>query len=75
MESWITLFTTHGKAKVQLSHGLQTELPTIPKDSQLYTFPRMPTTTDSYLPFFHKILLLDKIEQFIAIPFSQNGKK
>ena len=30
MESWITLFTAHGKAKVQLSHVLQTELPTIP---------------------------------------------
>ena len=40
MESWITLFTAHGKAKVQLSHVLQTELPTIPKDSQLYTFPQ-----------------------------------
>ena len=26
----ITLFTAHGKAKVQLSHILQTELPTIP---------------------------------------------
>ena len=25
-----TLFTAHGKAKVQLSHVLQTELPTIP---------------------------------------------
>ena len=24
MESWITLFTAHGKAKVQLSHVLQT---------------------------------------------------
>jgi len=30
MESWITLFTAHGKAKEQLSHVLQTELPTIP---------------------------------------------
>ena len=47
MESWITLFTAHGKAKVQLSHVLQTELPTIPKDSQLYTLPTMPTTTES----------------------------
>ena len=26
------------QSKVQLSHVLQTELPTIPKDSQLYTF-------------------------------------
>ena len=40
MESWITLFTAHGKAKVQLSHVLQTELPTIQRDSQLYTFPQ-----------------------------------
>ena len=40
MESWITLFTAHGKAKDQLSHVLQTELSTIPKDSQLYTFPQ-----------------------------------
>ena len=30
---------------------------------------------ESLFPFFHKILLLDKIEQFIAIPFSRNGKK
>ena len=30
---------------------------------------------ESLFPFFHKILLLDKIEQFIAIPFSGNGKK
>ena len=37
MESWITLFTAHGKAKDPLSLILQTELPTIPKDSQLYT--------------------------------------
>ena len=36
MESWITLFTAHGKAKVQLSHVLQTELPTIP-DTVSYT--------------------------------------
>ena len=35
----------------------------------------MPTATESLFPFFHKILLLDKIEQFIAIPFSRNGKK
>ena len=27
---WITLFTAHGKAKEQLSHVLQTELPTSP---------------------------------------------
>jgi len=43
MESWITMFTAHGKAKVQLSHVLQTELPTIPKDSQLYTLPQIQT--------------------------------
>ena len=35
------------KSKGQLSHILQTELPTIPKDSQLYTLPPMPTTTES----------------------------
>ena len=44
MESWITLFTAYGKAKVQLSHILQTELPTIPKDSQLYTLRTIPLT-------------------------------
>ena len=49
MESWITLFTAHGKAKVQLSHVLQTELPTIPWDSQLYTFPQIQTYIKSKL--------------------------
>ena len=53
MESWITLFTAHGKAKVQLSHVLQTELPTIPWYSQLYTLRTMPTTTESN-SFFHR---------------------
>ena len=38
------------KSKEQLSHVLQTELPTIPKDSQLYTLPPMPTTTESLSP-------------------------
>ena len=47
MESWITLFTAHGKTKERLFHVLQTELPTIAKDSQLYTLPTMPTTTES----------------------------
>ena len=49
----ITLFTAHGKAKVQLSHVLQTELPTIPWYSQLYTLRTMPTTTESN-SFFHR---------------------
>ena len=31
MESWITLFTRHGKAKVQLSRVLQTEYPQFPE--------------------------------------------
>ena len=43
--------------------------------SKLLDFTTMPTATESLFPFFHKILLLDKIEQFIAIPFSRNGKK
>ncbi len=43
--------------------------------SKLLDFSTMPTATESLFPFFHKILLLDKIEQFIAIPFSRNGKK
>ena len=51
---------SHGKAKEQLSHVLQTELPTIPKDSQLYTLPTMPTTTEfcSFLIFCKKLSVI-----------------
>ena len=60
MESWITLFTAHGKAKVQLSHVLQTELPTIQRDSQLYTFPQCRLLRNPNHFFTEQDLLLQK---------------
>ena len=56
MGSWITPFTAHGKAKVQLSHVLQTELPTIPKEQPVTHIPTPPTATetDPFLPVIHK---------------------
>ena len=58
--------------KLEQAGVLQTELPTIPWDSQLYTLPRMPTTYEiPHTFFFHeyKILLFDKIVQFSVILF------
>ena len=78
MESWITLFTAYGKAKVQLSHILQTELPTIPKDSQLYTFPQIPTFEKSKLssvnPLF-KAFSDKKVWILFWLSLVKNGNK
>ena len=61
MESGITLFTAHGKVKVQLSHVLQTELPTIQRDSQLYTFPQYRRLRNSFHSSISNMIEVDKV--------------
>ena len=58
MGLWKTPFTAHGKAKVRLSHVLQTAFPTAPKEQPVTHIPTPPTTTEktlSYLSFIKNI--------------------
>ena len=56
MGSWITPFTAHGKAKVRLSHVLQTAFPTAPKEQPVTHIPTPPTATEKapFLPVIQK---------------------
>ena len=56
MGLWKTPFTAHGKAKVRLSHVLQTAFPTAPKEQPVTHIPTPPTATekDPFLPVIHK---------------------
>ena len=58
MGLWKTPFTAHGKARVRLSHVLQTAFPTAPKEQPVTHIPTPPTTTEknlSYLSFIKNI--------------------
>ena len=63
MGLWKTPFTAHGKAKVRLSHVLQTAFPTAPKEQPVTHIPTPPTATekDPFLPVIHKKIFKELI--------------